>query len=222
MNTTNKTEMHTKDIIHNLVILDESGSMQSIKNKVIESFNEIIDTMKLAGDNNPGQEHYFSMISFNGGGIKDLHWMQPVIGIHRINDKNYLPAYSTPLYDAMAHGLNRLRQALQSAAQTSVLVTIFTDGEENASQEYNHIQIKELVKELSALGWTFTYIGTDHDVRRASFNPNIQNNLIFEKSDDGLNEMLAKEKLARMNFYKREFNSRKGNTSFYAEDGEDA
>lgn len=41
-----------------------------------------------------------------------------------------------------------------------VVVTIITDGIENASKEYTGRTIKSLVEKLRNKGWTFTYIGT--------------------------------------------------------------
>jgi nucleoside-triphosphatase THEP1 len=38
--------METKHQVHNLIILDESGSMESIKKTIIEGFNEIVQTVK--------------------------------------------------------------------------------------------------------------------------------------------------------------------------------
>ena len=38
--------METKHQVHNLILLDESGSMWSIKNTIIQGFNEIVQTVK--------------------------------------------------------------------------------------------------------------------------------------------------------------------------------
>ena len=39
-------ESGAKHQVHNLIILDESGSMNSIKNAIIQGFNETVQTVK--------------------------------------------------------------------------------------------------------------------------------------------------------------------------------
>ncbi len=41
-----KMEKNQKHQVHNLIILDESGSMESIKDTIIQGFNEIVQTIK--------------------------------------------------------------------------------------------------------------------------------------------------------------------------------
>ena len=43
------------------------------------------------------------------------------------------------------------------------LVTVITDGYENASREYSGKMIQDMVKRLDAKGWVFTYIGANQD-----------------------------------------------------------
>ncbi|MEO6682121.1 MAG: hypothetical protein ABIN48_04785 [Ginsengibacter sp.] len=70
--------MGEKHQVHNLIILDESGSMQSIKTTIIQGFNEIVQTVKGIEKEFPEQEHFISLLSFNGFGNKLLHFIDPV------------------------------------------------------------------------------------------------------------------------------------------------
>ena len=54
-----------KHQVHNLIILDESGSMNSIKKTILNGFNELINSVKSIEKEFPEQEHYISIISFN-------------------------------------------------------------------------------------------------------------------------------------------------------------
>ncbi|HRI28100.1 MAG TPA: hypothetical protein PK715_08610, partial [Chitinophagales bacterium] len=74
-----------KHQVYNLIVLDESGSMQSIKNATISGFNEVVQTIKGAGQNFPEQEHFVSLITFNGLGIKTLLDKQPVTSLNELN-----------------------------------------------------------------------------------------------------------------------------------------
>ena len=80
------------------------------------------------------------------------------------------PDSITPLYDAMGFSFSKMQKVLESTNDYNVLVTILTDGEENASKEYSGIAIKKMIEELSEGNWTFTYIGTDHDVEKFASN----------------------------------------------------
>ena len=158
--------MEQKQKVHNLIILDESGSMESIKPTIINGFNELVQSIKGIQKQFPEQEHYISIISFNGYGNKIMHFMDDVSKLNTIDSSNYRPYSMTPLYDAMGFGFTKLKTELESQTDYNVLVTILTDGEENASKEYTGTVIKNMIEELSEGNWTFTYIGTDHDVEK--------------------------------------------------------
>jgi Mg-chelatase subunit ChlD len=120
--------------------------------------------------------------------------------LNQIDDKTYKPDASTPLFDAMGFGINKLKQSLKGQTDYNVLVTILTDGEENASKEFSGKDIKKLVEELKQNRWTFTYIGTDHDVEKIAASLSINNTMIFEKNDIDIKKMFMKEQSARTKY----------------------
>ena len=148
----------------------------------------------------PEQEHFISFVSFNGLGIKHLHSVEPAGTLKEINSRNYMPDASTPLFDAMGSAINRLRESLDGQSNYNVLVTVLTDGEENASVEFSAFDIRMLVEKLKLEKWTFTYIGTDHDVEKIALSLSIDNTMVFEKNDAQINEMFKKEQYARTKF----------------------
>jgi len=192
--------MATKHQVHNLIILDESGSMNSIKNSIIQGFNEIVQTVKGIEKQYPEQEHLITLITFNGLGQKVLHFIDPVNKLEEIDASRYKPDASTPLYDAMGFSFAKLRQALENVKEYNVLVTIMTDGEENASKEYTGVAIKNLIEELKLNRWTFTYIGTDHDVEKFATSISITNTMKFEKNAKDIAAMFEREKFARSKY----------------------
>jgi hypothetical protein len=192
--------MKVKQQVHNLIILDESGSMSSIKGSIIQGFNEIVQTIHGIEAKFPEQEHFISFVSFNGIQQNLLHFVDPAKKLKRINDRSYQPEASTPLYDAMGFAINKLKAHLKDINNYTVLVTILTDGEENASKEFSGAMIKSMVEELSQNHWTFTYIGTDHDVVKIASSLSIKNHLMFEKNEEQIQYMFAKERTARSNF----------------------
>lgn len=74
-----------------------------------------------------------------------------------------------------------------------MLVTILTDGEENASEEFNQQLIKSMVDELKETNWTFTYIGANHDVVNTAAAISISNTLAFDADDEGYRLCLKKK-----------------------------
>jgi Mg-chelatase subunit ChlD len=192
--------MEKKHQVHNLIILDESGSMESIKTTIIQGFNEIVQTVKGIENEFMDQEHFISLITFNGLGQKLLHFVDPVQNLNQIDDERYDPTASTPLFDAMGFGLNKLKKHLANETDYNVLVTILTDGEENASKEYSGNDIKTLIEELKLNRWTFTYIGTEHDVEKIALSLSITNTMTFSKNEADMLKMFESEKMARSNY----------------------
>lgn len=192
--------MKTKHQVHNLIILDESGSMESIKPTIINGFNELVQSIKGIQKQFPEQEHFISIISFNGFGNKIMHFIDPVSKLNTIDSSNYIPDAMTPLYDAIGFGLSKLKQHLDSQEKYNVLVTILTDGEENASKEYSGLAIKNKIDEFSEGNWTFTYIGTDHDVEKMASSLSIKNTMKFDKNEEGIQSMFAEEYRSRAQY----------------------
>lgn len=195
--------METKHQIHNLIILDESGSMNSIKETTIQGFNEIVQTVKGIQEEHPEHEHFITVITFNGIRQKLVHFMDPVNKLEQIDSSRYRPDASTPLFDAIGFGINKLRRVVERTSHYNVLVTILTDGEENSSREFSGIAIKKMIEELKLNRWTFTYIGTDHDVEKMAASMSINNTMQFDKNEAEMKMMFEKEKSARSIYFQR-------------------
>lgn len=189
--------------VHNLIILDESGSMEAIKAATIQGFNEIVQTVKGFANQFPEQEHFVSLVTFNGLGIKPKLFAKRVKNLSEIDADIYQPDASTPLYDAIGFSVNKLRQKLSSKTDYNVLVTILTDGEENASREYSGAAISRLISELKNENWTFTYIGANHDVERVAASISITNTLKFEANPADVKRAFDADKKARGVLYSR-------------------
>ncbi len=185
------------DKIYNLIILDESGSMSSIQKATISGFNEVVQTIKGIEKKFPDQQHFISLVSFNGLDIKTLLDKQPAASLSPIDEKTYQPDSMTPLYDAIALSVLKLKIDVAGIENANVLVTILTDGEENASKEFSHAQLNNIINELKNLGWTFTYIGANHDVEKVAHSISISNTLKFEANEQDMALLFHTEKKAR-------------------------
>lgn len=205
-----------KTRIFNLIILDESGSMQSIKKEAINNVNESLQTILKAQKENPEQEHFVTFVSFN-----DVHktiWnCIPAIEAKEITDNDYNPNCCTALYDAMGFSLNELRPHV--ADNDKVLVTIVTDGMENASHEYNGIAIKNLIDELKNKGWVFAYIGANHDVEKFAAHISITNHFTFQSTMEGTRIMNERSRKSREHIYRcmssEDFDTEEANRNYF-------
>ena len=215
----NKRTMKTR--IFNLIIIDESGSMQSIKKAAIDSVNETIQTIRSAQKKHEDQEHYVSLVTFNDD-VKTVYECGAVNEVKELTAETYRPDCCTALYDAMGISLNALRKKV--AEDDKVLVTIVTDGYENASKEYDGKAIKALVDELKAKDWIFAYIGANQDVEAVAATISITNVMQFEATPLGTAVMGARVGSARTRLFDRiadlgcNFCAAEANEDFFDED----
>ena len=214
---TNDKLMKTR--IFNLIIIDESGSMQSIKKAAIDSVNETIQTIRLAQKKHHDQEHYVSLVTFNDD-VKTVYECVPVDEVKELTADTYQPDCCTALYDAMGISLNALRKKV--AEDDKVLVTVVTDGYENASKEYSGKAIKALVDELKAKGWVFAYIGANQDVEAVAATISITNVMQFDATPLGTAAMGARVASARGRLFDRIadccFSAAEANEDFFDEE----
>ena len=211
-----------KTRIHNHIILDESGSMESIKRAAINGMNETVQSIRDAQKKHDDQEHIVSLVSFNSSEIKGIYDCVPVAEVKELTDKEYVPDCCTPLYDAMGLSLNHLRAKVND--EDKVLVTIITDGEENSSCEYNSAAIKALVDSLKEKGWVFAYIGANQDVLKVAQTISVTNVMNFSSTDFGTGSAIASLRKSRDRMFSRiaegVFDAVSENTDFFSEDDE--
>ena len=183
--------------IYNLIILDKSGSMSSIRNEAVAGVNETIGTIKAFVKNNPDSEQYISLVAFCNCGTDYLLKYAPATSAEPINQRDYNPCCGTPLYDTIGKSCSQLHEMIKNESDVAVSVTIITDGYENSSREWTHQAVKSLIEQYKQEGWLFAYIGADHDVEQVSFSLSITNHMTFDKSLEGTQTMYARERRAR-------------------------
>lgn len=208
-----------KKRIFNLIIIDESGSMMSIKKEAIDSVNETIQTIRAAQDEYANQEHFVTLVTFNDK-VKTVYNCVPVAEVKELTNESYQPDCCTALYDAMGMSLTALRNRV--ANNDAVLVTVVTDGEENASKEYSGKAIKALVDELKAKGWVFAYIGANQDVEAVAATISITNVMSWQTSSIGAAMMSQKLSQSRARHFSRiskaDYSAEEANSDFFDED----
>lgn len=148
-----------------VLILDESGSMDPVRDVTIQGFNEQIQRI---ANYTKDQDIKVSLIVFNDPlNIREVFWRAHPNEVKEIDKKDYRPNGSTALNDAVGSTINRL--ALEEDKEASYLVIIMTDGEENASRVISRQQVASRIKELQETKrWTFSYIGANMDMSQVA------------------------------------------------------
>lgn len=189
--------MEVKRII-NLIILDASGSMESIYNQALSGVNETIQTIRIAQNDHPELQQSITLTSFNSGKdyLKVKYSVTPINEVNEITKEDYVTCGCTALYDAMGEMISELKRKITE--EDRVLVTVITDGYENASVHWSGRQIKSLVEELRHEGWTFTYIGANQDVEAVAGSMGIRNTLAFETTEEATKAMFEIDRLSRL------------------------
>jgi hypothetical protein len=145
-------------------ILDETGSMQGVKEQTISGFNEYVDTLK--GDEK-AKKIRFTLTKFNSNKVEIVCKGVKIDEVEHLNSETYRPDALTPLYDAIGRTIRSLERTLDGK-KSKALVVIQTDGQENHSKEFTQQGIFKLIDEKKKLGWTFAYLGADQDAWQAS------------------------------------------------------
>lgn len=158
-----------------ICILDKSGSMQSIKNDIIGSFNSFIESQK----NEPG-EAKLTLATFSGERsysierkVTTIYDSINLVDVPELNELNYRCDGGTPLHDAVCATIDRVGYNLsilpEDERPDKVLVVIITDGEENASSKYISTDTKNRIQhQTDNYAWQFIFMGANQDAVTAA------------------------------------------------------
>lgn len=147
---------------HISVILDRTGSMESIRDDTIGGFNAFLNVQKAQ----PGLAT-LTLVQFDSQDPYEIvHHFKPLAEILQLTRQTFVPRASTPLLDAMGRGINDLEKSLADMAEeerpSRVVMVIITDGQENASHEFRKDQIEKMIKDKQEkAAWQFVFLSAD-------------------------------------------------------------
>lgn len=138
-----------------IVITDRSGSMDKIRQDANGGFDRFIREQKEV----PGACRV-TQIMFDTV-VETQYTSKPLAEVPPLNLQ---PRGGTALLDAIGQALNvhGARIAQEKWAEL-VVVTIITDGGENASREYTQPQIKTMIEHAEKNGWKFIFLAANQD-----------------------------------------------------------
>jgi uncharacterized protein YegL len=139
-----------------IVLLDRSGSMNSIKDDMIGGFNTFIDEQRAV----PG-ECRVSLTQFGGTSVETVY---EALEIRYVAPLVFSPHGLTPLFDAIAQTIDRVGARFAAMAESNrparVLFLIITDGDNNNSKLFSLTDVKARIQhQTDVYKWTFSFIG---------------------------------------------------------------
>jgi hypothetical protein len=144
--------------VHVAIVLDRSGSMEDCRTDAIGAVNSYLRQVKDDKD----IEALVSLLIFDSQGIDLIRDHVPAGSCAELASEEYQPRASTPLLDAVGHGVNVLDKRKEPGARS--ILAVMTDGLENASREYTKDTIKALLdRKQKEDGWLVLYLGAGHD-----------------------------------------------------------
>ena len=188
-----------KKRVFNLIIVDESGSMQIIRKQALSGMNETLQTVIGMQKKFTDIEQRVTLLTFDSNHTTYHFDNAEALKVRTLKWNQYNPCAATPLYDAIGKAVSRLNAL--TAKDDKVLVTIITDGEENSSTEWTLSMVRTLIEKLKRQNWTFSLIGTDNlDVESMARTMAIDEHMEFQQDDAGTREMFRRERVARMRY----------------------
>ena len=148
---------------HITVILDRTGSMESIRDDVIGGFNAFLQQQQALPE-----AASVTLVQFDSQDPYEvLQKVVPIAKVRPLDRQTYSPRACTPLYDAIGRGILDLESALASmpdaARPQHVVFVIVTDGQENASRDFDRARVARLIDAKKKLAWQFVFLSADLD-----------------------------------------------------------
>ncbi len=175
---------------HISVLFDASGSMQRLTKDMFGGLSKLIAEQK----EKPGKAT-ISISKFDS--VYSMRYQfEDLATMPALKESDFYSGGLTALNDALGKLMIETGSKLQLMEEkdrpAAVMFIVITDGEENASKEFNVAKVKEMITEQEEkYNWQFIYLGANVDVIKESSNYNFKNALSFNASADSVNVMYS-------------------------------
>ena len=145
-----------------IVVLDRSGSMQSIKNETISGFNSFVSEQKKLD-----YRSSLTLVQFDDRYQIDYESVD-INKVPELNTDTFVPRGLTALLDAIGKTIKTTRdrygKLVKNDLPDKTIFVIITDGQENNSTKYNRKRIfKKIRKMEKEHNWEFVFLGANQD-----------------------------------------------------------
>ncbi len=208
-------------INHIFFLLDDSGSMNHLRKPTVDNFNETVQALK--ADATGDQANMVSLVKF-GKGVTTVREPTALSEFEEISIEEYNPNAWTPLYDGLGYVIGQAKAAFEKYKNfdNAALIYVLTDGQENASKEFNREQISSMIKELQEEGrFTFTFMGCSDDLIHEARALGIYdgNTVKWDFNPEGLGQVTVLNNVATKSFFGARSAGMTACSGFYSHDG---
>jgi hypothetical protein len=180
------------DLTEIACVIDRSGSMAGLCSEAIGGFNSFLAAQQKA----PGRAR-LTLVLF------DHEYLVPCDGVdiqkvQPLDGSTYVPRGTTAMLDAIGRTIDDLGRSLAATPEAErpgkVIVTILTDGFENASQDYTQARVSGMIAhQQEKYGWQFVFLAANQDAVAGARELSIPdaNACSFDATGDGVREAFA-------------------------------
>jgi hypothetical protein len=178
---------------HISIVLDRSGSMETVKSDTIGGFNSFLREQRAVAS-----EATLTLAQFDDH-YDVLADFAPLNNVQPLNDRTFVPRGSTALLDAIGKTIldtGKHLAAMPDADRPShILFVVMTDGMENASKEFTRSRIFEMIShQREKYAWEFVFIGANQDAIATGESMGIAagNSIAFAATSAGTQDIMGK------------------------------
>ncbi len=204
---------------HIAFVVDRSGSMRRIKGQVVRVFNNQLRTVQ-QNAKSASQKTFLSTFMFHSTVDKPRNLATPVDSVEKLTATEFKLGGSTALLDAVGTAITRLQKAKGATHKdTSFLIVVITDGQENASSRYTK-SLKGLISQVQKTGrWSLAFLvpsGSQNTLTR--FGIPKGNITVWDATAKGAKVMDEKLSAGLQTFYSARASGQKAVKAFFTTD----
>jgi hypothetical protein len=177
-------------LVEIISILDRSGSMGGLEKDTIGGYNSFIAAQaKLPGEVKVTTVLFDDKYELLYNGVNASEAI--------LNETNYTTRGSTALLDAVGKTIidvgNKLAKTQEELRPEKIIFVITTDGQENASKEFNHIKIKDMIThQRDVYKWEFVFFGAniETDLVAEELGIKLENAHSYIADEEGVKNMM--------------------------------
>lgn len=161
-------KMTNKNNVDISLVIDRSGSMASVHAATVEGLTSFIQAQRDAAAENDLKTR-ITYAQFDT--VYEMLARGSDLGAFVLPP--FVPRGGTALYDAIGRTIvdtgNRLSDIPEKSRPGKVIFVIVTDGEENASKEFNRVKVGDLIeRQHKKYSWEFIFLGANIDAQKVA------------------------------------------------------
>mgnify|MGYP001815211992 CR=1 FL=1 len=187
--TNDSTSAAGDEAVHVQIVLDRSGSMDSIASATVDALNGFLAKQRA----HPGMLR-LSLADFDSQEpFRLVIDAVPIAEVLDLTDADFQPRGGTPLLDAIGRAVERVDARLVDWPDEDQVLVVMTDGYENASTDYTGETIAKLLDSRQEAGWSVLFLGANQDAFGTGDALNMRQGNVrdFDATPSGVHEAVA-------------------------------